>query len=84
MILSETVEENLTILKEVLIILKKYGFELNIEKCQFLKNHIEFLGYMISGDGITLSTRHTEAILKFNKPQNVVELQRFLALASYF
>jgi len=38
---------------------------------------------MISGSGITLSTRHTEAICKFNKPQNVAELQRFLGLASF-
>lgn len=81
---SETVEENLSVLKRVLTILKSYGFELNISKCQFLRKRIEFLGYQISEDGITLSARHTAAILKYKKPNNVVEVQRFIDLVSYF
>jgi len=35
LILSETVEENIQTIKEVLTVLKKYGFELNYNKCQF-------------------------------------------------
>lgn len=34
---SETVDGNLVILEEVLVLLKAYRFELNYEKCQFLK-----------------------------------------------
>jgi len=41
---SGTVEENLLILKDVLVRLKKYRFSLNYDKCQFLKRKIEFLG----------------------------------------
>lgn len=84
LIATETVESNLSVLKEVLTILKSYEFDLNIDKCLFLRNKIEYLGYIVSGDGLTLSTRHTEAILEFKKPKNLIELQRFLGLANYF
>lgn len=48
LIATTKVEENLEILKEILIILKRYELELNLSKCRFLKNEIELLGYNIS------------------------------------
>lgn len=61
-----------------------YGFELNYGKCKFLRKTIEYLGYIISADGITISTRHTEAIKNFSRPKNVHEVQSFLGLVNYF
>jgi len=82
---TETVEKNLSLIdEEVLTTLKKYKFEVNYSKCQFLKSKIEFLGYIISRNNITLSAKHTEAIDKFNVQSNVHDVQRFLGLASYF
>lgn len=81
---SETVESNLETLKQVLIKLKQHGFELNYNKCQFLRKRIEYLGYFVSSGGITLSARHTEAIKNFPQPTNTHDVQRFLGLASYF
>lgn len=84
LIASETIEENLSILKETMILLKKYEFMINFEKCHFLKNSMEYLGYMLSLSGITLSERHVEAIKHFPIPTKVVKLQRFLGLTNYF
>lgn len=84
LIASRSVRENLEILEEVLIILRKYGFELNYAKCKFLRVKIEFLGYAISEQGVTLCPRHTEAIRCFRQPNNVHEVQRFLGLTGYF
>jgi len=81
---SESVDENLETLKETLILLKQYGFEVNYNKCLFLKNKIEFLGYVITHNEATLSPRHTDAISKFKQPTNVHEVQRFLGLTGYF
>ncbi|XP_011869954.1 PREDICTED: uncharacterized protein LOC105563185 [Vollenhovia emeryi] len=84
LIASRSNEQNLEDLREVLQILRRYGFELNYKKCQFLKKEIEFLGYMISADGISLSPRHTDAIRNFKQPRTVLEVQRFLGLTNYF
>lgn len=50
LIASATIEQNLEILEEMLTILRKYGFQLNYVKCQFLRKRIEFLGYVVSTD----------------------------------
>lgn len=84
MIPSKTVEENLEILKEILLVLKKYGFALNISKCKFLRREIEFLGYIITENGLTLSSRHTEAVKNYKQPKDRLQLQRFLGLTNYF
>lgn len=57
---------------------------MNFKKCLFLKTTIEYLGYIISSSGITLSPRHTEAVVNFPQPTKVLELQRFLGFTNYF
>ncbi|KMQ90234.1 retrovirus-like pol polyprotein, partial [Lasius niger] len=81
---SITVQDNLSVLKEVLLLLKRYNFEVNYNKCMFLKKELEYLGYILSPSGITLSVRHVEAVNNFPKPKKLVELQRFLGLTNYF
>jgi len=81
---SKSVEDNIATIRDVLVLLKKYGFKLNYEKCQFLKRKIEFLGYLLSEHGISLSPRHTEAVKNYKLPTSSIEVQRFLGLASYF
>lgn len=78
MIATDTVDSNLSVLWQVLVLLGRYGFELNLDKCQFLKKTIEFLGYVVSGEGIALSDRHIEAVRLFPRPTNVHEMRRFL------
>lgn len=84
LIATKTIDENLEILEEVLKMLKKYEFEFNYAKCLFLKKSVEFLGYVISEEGISLSLRHMEAVRKFKKLLNVHQVRQFLDLVGYF
>lgn len=77
---TQIVEENLEILKEGLILLKKYNLELNLSKCYFLKREIEYLGYLISSNGISICKRHVLAILDFPQPKSIKELQSFFRI----
>lgn len=81
---SVSVEDNLKVLKQVLLLIKQYEFQLNYKKCSFLKTTIEYLGYVISPSGITLNTKHVEAVENFPQPKKLVEVQRFLRLTNYF
>jgi hypothetical protein len=84
LIVTDSVDENLSVMKEVLRILKSYRFELNYNKCQFLRKRIEYLGYIITPGQITMSNRHTEAVKAFPVPMNVHHVRRFLGLTNYF
>lgn len=81
---SSSIEDNLSVLKQVMLLLKRHEFQLNYDKCLFLRTTIEYLGYIISPAGITLSSRHIEAVKNFPLPKKVLEIQRFLGLTNYF
>lgn len=66
------------------MIIKRYSFELNILKCSFLKQEIEYLGYTVSASGITLCKKYIQAILDFPQPKNCRQLRGYLGLTSYF
>lgn len=63
-----------------MLILKKYNFELNYKKCQFLKRKVEYLGYIVSEDEMSLSDRHIEVVKNFPQPKTVRAVQAFLGL----
>jgi len=69
---SNTGKENLTVLEQVLLKLKRYRFELNFSKCQFFRTKIEYLGYKISSKGITLTERRVEAVRNLPVPNETV------------
>lgn len=81
---SNTIDENLNVLKQTLLLLKQYEFQVNYSKCKFLKGSVEYLGYSISPEGITLSDRHVEAIRKYPYPSSAIELQRAIGFFNYF
>lgn len=83
-IATGTVKANLEILRDVFIILKQYSFELNLSKCKFLKKEIEYLGYIVSENKITISERHTSVIKNFPQPGSIREVQQFLGLTNFF
>ncbi len=55
-----------------------------ITKCEFFKNKIDYLGYIISKDGTTPNTKKIESITTYPEPTNQKELGSFLGLASYY
>ncbi|VEN50974.1 unnamed protein product [Callosobruchus maculatus] len=61
---SETVEDNLTSLGNVLQALKNAGFSLNLKKCHFLQDKLEYLGREVSAEGIRPGIQKVEALTK--------------------
>ncbi|XP_048056899.1 uncharacterized mitochondrial protein AtMg00860-like [Megalobrama amblycephala] len=63
--------------------LKEYLY-LKLEKCDFHKSTISFLGYVISEQGIEMDQGKVKAIQNWPIPTTVKELQKFLALANFY
>ena len=59
------------------------GLKLNKEKCEFGVTEIEFLGHIISGDGIKADPRKVKAITEMPEPTNVTELRRMLGMINF-
>jgi transposase InsO family protein len=84
LIATETVEENLEILKRVLRILVDNKLELKLRKCEFLATKINYLGYRVSAVGITPNPENIVSVSNYPIPTNFKELHSFLGLVSYF
>ena len=81
---GKTEEEHMQNLQAVLQRIKEYGLRLCKEKCSFLQESVEYLGHVISSQGIHPSPKKTEAIQKIAESTNVTELKSFLGMVVYF
>jgi len=77
-IYSKNLNEHLDHLQKFLEICTKENIKLKLNKCNFAKTTISFLGYDISHKQITPSFSNIEAIKKLIIPKNKKQLQSFL------
>src|SRR4029453_15297161 len=55
-----------------------------IRKCSFFVNTIEYLGHIISPNGIQPNPELVQAVARFPQPHSLKVLQSFLGLANYY
>lgn len=84
LILHDTVDEGLQILKEVLATLTKAGFSINLRKCSFMCTEIEYLGRVVSNGEVRPAMSKVYALANSPAPQNAKQVRQFLGLAGYF
>ena len=57
--------------------LQKYGLVLNVSKCQFGPESLDFLGHRITCSGITPLQEKVDAVTHFSQPSTIKGLQEF-------
>jgi hypothetical protein len=67
----------------VLECLAKYSLRLKLEKCEFYKQELPFLGYMVGKNGIRMSEDKIQDIKTWEKPKNVKDIQSFLGFVNF-
>jgi len=84
LVYSQTLEEHLHHLQLVIERLQEAGLKLKPTKCHFLRQEIEYLGHMITADGLKPNYKHVSAVQDFAVPRHVKEVRQFLGLAPYY
>jgi hypothetical protein len=59
------------------------GLKVNVAKSLFCAHKIEYLGYILTREGIT-QPKKVQAILALNPPNKVKELRHFLGMVQYY
>ena len=77
-------DEHFSRLEAVLQSFKEYGLTIKISKCHFFKSSVEYLGKVISRDGIQASEKKIEAILKVKAPTDCTQLKSFLGMVNHY
>ena len=57
---------------------------LNLQKCRFGIQSVEYLGFVVGEGVISPGKRKIKAVGEFSKPTNVHEVRRFIGLVSFF
>ncbi|KZR98419.1 Uncharacterized protein APZ42_006173, partial [Daphnia magna] len=65
-------------------LLERANLKLKLSKCKFLQEKVNYLGHIISAEGVAPDPTKIEAIANYKRPCTVRELQSFLGLASYY
>ena len=55
-----------------------------LQKCDFLKDRVDYLGFEISSEGVHASPKEVKAVVEWPRPQTVHDIRSFLGLASYY
>lgn len=84
LIATDTLENHFKVLDKVFQLLNQNHLQLWLDKCRFLYTKIEFLGYIVSKEGVRLSDFGINAVRNFLIPKNVRDVQSFIGLSSYF
>ena len=67
-----------------LLTLREHQLYAKLEKCDFWLQEIQFLGHMVSKQGISMDLTKVKAMTKWERPKNVFEVCNFLGLVGYY
>ena len=81
---GKTFEDMVKNLDEVLDRLQEAGLKLKARKCQLFAKRVDFLGHVISEDGISTDPKKTECVQNWPVPTIVKEVRSFLGFCSYY
>ena len=71
-------------LEDIFETLENANMKIQLNKCIFLKKETEFLGFIVSEEGIKTNPGKIKAIAEFPYPATVYDLRSFLGLAGYY
>jgi len=84
LIYSDNITQHRKHVKEVLKRLRKAGLYAKAEKCEFHSDSVEYLGYVLSPSGLTMSDTKVKTIQEWPEPKKVKDIQFFLGFANFY
>ena len=73
-------EHNHTVLERI----RLAGLQLKVQKCHIAREQVQYLGHVVSADGVRTDPKKLEAVEQYPPPADVKTLRSFLGLASYY
>ena len=81
---SATPEEHVGHVRTIVAILRQHQLYAKIQKCEFHKEEMTFVGYQVSKSGIGMDPAKVAAILDSPTPKNLKEVQSFLGFSNFY
>ncbi|MBW0581547.1 hypothetical protein O181_121262 [Austropuccinia psidii MF-1] len=84
MVFSSSQEEHVKHVASVLQRLRDNNLFAKASKCVFHASSVEYLGYVVSSEGLKMDSSKVKQILNWPQPKNIKALQPFLGFANSY
>ena len=84
LIYSKDPKDHTTLVRKVLQWLRDFQMAISLEKSVFHVKTVDFLGYVVSTDGVTMNEKKVETIKAWKPPTSVREVQIFMGFANFY
>lgn len=83
-IIGHNLEDHLNNVCKVLERLAQFNLKIQLDKCEFLIRETEFLGHIVTSNGVRPNPEKIQKILDWKIPTNEKEIRQFLGLSGYY
>lgn len=83
-ILSKTFDEHINLLTEVKNKLQEANLTISMDKCEFFKTTLKFLGFVVGANGLRTDPEKVSAMVNYPCPTNTTEIKRFVGMCSWY
>ena len=84
LVFSKTIDEHLQRLEVALSRLRHHQLKLEPKKCVLFRPEVNFLGHVITPEGIKTDPDKIRAVREWKRPETLKELRQFMGLAAYY
>ncbi|MBW0551112.1 hypothetical protein O181_090827 [Austropuccinia psidii MF-1] len=84
MVFSSSEEEHVKHVASVLQTLRDNNLFCKASKCVFHASSVEYLGYVVSSDGLKMESSNVKQILNWPQPKNIKALQSSFGFANFY
>jgi transposase InsO family protein len=81
---STSVDQMIENLEEVFQRFKKANLKLKPSKCKLFQRSVDFLGHVVSAEGVSCDPKKIEAVQNWPKPKNVKDVRSFTGFCQYY
>jgi hypothetical protein len=84
LIFTEDLDKHRKLVRQVLEVFRLNNVSLKIEKCEFEKTQVKYLGLIVGDSETRMDPAKVSAIANWPEPKNKKELQSFLGFCNYY
>jgi hypothetical protein len=84
LIFTKKGEDHWDQVRQVLDRLRQYSLFVNLRKCVFATQAVEFLGFIVRPDGVEMDPRRVEAVVHWPTPISFRDVQIYLGFANFY
>lgn len=81
---SSSLQDHISKLRKIFDRLRETNLKVTLDKCEFLRKEVLYLGHTITKNGLMPNNDKVQAVLNFPMPRTTTEIKSFLGLVGYY